>query len=297
MKDKKISYEELKNKNPIELPSKAGDFSNSNFWYYTSIKTADLILKNRCIHINNINNMNDLDEIALHRSDKDSTFCLCFCNSNTEKIPMWYLYAGISGKGAAIGLTPALMLQFLKSIDKIYDVDSQEELEKGKDFDMSCGWIFYQKKEQPSQIMYKRNWFTIDNVEEFQKNNFFIKSYPWEYEKEFRIVFRNKTSKPYKKLYIKLDDVYNKLKLKLAPEITKEYFTMEIESLPGFEDFLLTLLLYSNLNINMNLFNRNIDGFVNYLETDLKKPVGDRTLSQKVIDKLVNITETLKTQK
>ena len=49
--------------------------------------------------------MNDLREADLHGAEKEDIFVQCFCNSDTEKIPMWYLYGGIVGRGASIGFT------------------------------------------------------------------------------------------------------------------------------------------------------------------------------------------------
>lgn len=287
-----ISSEELKKKNDGLLPLKAIDFSSYNFWYYTSLQTANLILLNRCIHISNIDSMNDLDERNIHESDKEFVHCLCFCNSDTEKIPMWYLYAGITGRGVSIGLTPSVMISFLKSIDKVYTVDDKIELRRGSDFDIEFGWVFYRKKEQPSQVMYKRKWYALSDPDNFEANNYFIKSYPWEYEKEFRIVFHNKTGTPYDQIKIKIDEVYQKLKLKLAPEFTKESFEEMIPSLPGFLKYASRVPSYSKLGINMQLCKRNINGFINYFETDFKKDETNREIDTNTISEFCRIIRT-----
>ena len=262
-----ITSNELLNKNCIVLPEKAKDFSNNSFWYYTCIDTADKILANKCIYVSNLVGMNDLDEAQLHEKDKEFVHCWCFCNSNTEKIPMWYLYSGITGQGVSLGFTPSVMLELIKSIHTVTTPDKKTILYKdNNDFDLDYGWIFYQKKENPSSIMFKRKWYSLKDPQNFEKNNFFIKSYPWEYEKEFRIVIHNKTGKPYDKLVIDIDSIYSKIKLKLAPELSNQTFNNMLPNLPGFASFFSNIPLQSNLSINMNLCERNFEGFVDFLK-------------------------------
>ncbi len=69
--------------------------------------------------------MNDQEEANRHLKDQERVFALCFCNSNTEKIPLWYLYSGLSGKGAALGFTAAKMMKWLESIQTVYGVKSR----------------------------------------------------------------------------------------------------------------------------------------------------------------------------
>ena len=119
MEQIKISSEELKKLNQLSLPCKAKDFSNSSFWYYTNLYTADLILKNKCVYISNLSLMNDIDEAELHCKNKEFIHCFCLCNSDTEKIPMWYLYAGITGQGVSLGFSPSAMIDFISSIKTV----------------------------------------------------------------------------------------------------------------------------------------------------------------------------------
>ena len=273
MKDIRISASELINKNRFALPQKASDFANYSFWYYTSLHTANLILKDKSIYVSNILKMNDLDEIDMHKEDKELVHCLCFCNSNTEKIPMWYLYSGITGKGVSFGITPATMIKLLSTITTIETVDGKKTLKKGEDFDLEYGWIYYRKKDSPSKILYKRQWYLIEdnNDDIFKRNNFFIKSYPWEYEKEFRIVFHNKTGIAYEQLVVNISEIYDKLKIKLAPEISSEEFIDLLPTLDGFQNFFSHIPLHSDLGINMNLCKRNIDSFIDYIASESKK--------------------------
>ena len=231
--------------------------------------------------------MNDLDEAELHEKDKDLVHCLCFCNSNTEKIPMWYLYAGITGNGVSFGITPSVMLSFIKSIKSISTVDGKTILRKGIDFDIDWGWVFYRKKEDPSQVMYKRQWYSLNDPDSFTDGNYYIKSYPWEYEKEFRIVIHNKTSMKYKKLVVDITPIYDKIKIKLAPELTKTAFKELLPSVDGFMEFLSTVPKTSELKIQMNLCKRNYNGFLDYIRRDLSKGINNREVSVEDICRII----------
>lgn len=254
MKDTLISSKDLISKNRIGL-SIPENKTLSSFWYYTSTATANLILDNETIHISNIAQMNDEDEIEMHKDDKDFVHCLCLCNSNTEKIPMWYLYAGISGDGVAIGFTPSILIKLIKSI-KTLKTEDGSELFIDKDFDIEYGWIFYRKPQQKSQVLYRRKWYSLKDPDEFSSKNYFIKAYSWEYEKEFRIVIHNKTGKSYPKLILDISPVYKKLKLKLGPEKSKNDNALLLLEKSGFRKYLISKLEHSNLGINMKLCSR-----------------------------------------
>lgn len=270
MKNIDKTSEELKKLNCLKLNKDNKKFSNCNFWYYTNLYTANLILENKSVHISNISIMNDIDEAVLHSKDKEFIHCFCLCNSNTEKIPMWYLYSGITGQGVSLGFTPSTMLKLIESIETVTTIDKKVTLKKDVDFDLDYGWIFYRKKEDPTKVMFKSKWYSLKDPENFESNNFFIKSYPWEYEKEFRIIIRNKTNQKYDKLVLNISEVYEKIKIKLAPELSNDQFLELLFShgLKGFLKFFDRTLQKSKLSINMNLCERNFKVFLNYIKED-----------------------------
>lgn len=271
----KIDSVDLKSQNKFDLSTKSSRISNYDFWHYTSLYAVNEILKGKEFRISNINGMNDNEEKRIHEDNLNNTFCLCFCNSNTEKIPLWYLYSGISGRGAAIGLTPATMTSLISSVDciKAYkdkNCKDNDILEKGKDFDIEYGWVYYRKGKRKSQILYKMKWYSLNDCKNFEKDNYFIKSYPWEYEKEFRIIIHNKTSKRYEKLGINIENIYEKLKLKLAPELSSEDGLSLIEQYEEIKNFSLKKpLIKSDLDIKMDLCKRNYDSFLDYIKLTL----------------------------
>ena len=267
MSKEKITSEELKNKNTVNLDGYAIDFSKYTFWYYTRIQTVEKILVNQCIFVSNLCGMNDLDECNLHKADKDRVHCLCFCNSDSEKIPMWYLYSGIAGQGCSLGITPGLMLKFIRSIKEVKVPDTNVVLRIGKDFDIEYGWVYYQNAQNPTQVRYRNKWYEVVDAENFVKENYFVKSYPWEYEREFRIVFHNKTETVYDKISVDISILVGELKLKVAPEFPDE---IQKSDLPydGLEAIESKKFSHSALKVRMALFNRNYDSFVDYISTN-----------------------------
>nr|MBQ6241782.1 hypothetical protein [Lachnospiraceae bacterium] len=287
MKAETITWQDLRSKNPININDYNGKLSSYTFWNYTSLHCADLILKNKCFQVRNISAMNDLDEKQLHQEDCEMVHALCFCNSNTEKIPMWYLYSGITGEGIAIGLTQSVMIEFIKTIEKVRSLDGREfSIGKDKEIEILFGWVYYQKKEQPKQVFYRNKLYEIDSPTEFIKKNYFVKIYPWEYEREFRILFKNNTKEILEKVVIDIpDQIYKKLKLKLAPEITEE-MTSEIVNTEGFKEYFKSQIQYSELQIKMGLLDRNRESIKHYLDEIITNNDPEDKLLSFIKDKL-----------
>lgn len=272
-----ITAKELRGKNPPKVSENLEISSSYTFWIYTSIGNLNDILKSGYFFASNLAIMNDKNEKELHPNNSESVHALCFCNSNTEKIPMWYLYGGITGKGCALGVTPAKMRDWIRMIKEVYVVveedgekkpDPKQALSVGKDVSLECGWVFYRKGK--SEIFYRNKWHRIaeKDYDEFENDNFFIKDYPWEYEREFRILIKNKTGKNHDRLAIKIPEkIYPSLKLRLAPELTEEKFQSEVKDLEGFQKFFISSKAKeSDLKISMDLLNRNKERIHKYVE-------------------------------
>ena len=291
MSDIDISSSNLLAKNPAKLPVHAKDFSRYSFWQYTRLELADLILSAGSFRISNLNGMNDLDEAKMHETNRDRVFVLCFCNSDTEKIPMWYLYSGLTGKGAAIGFTPGNMLKWLKSIQRgeitIRGIKAGQKKDEGKvlmvenDIDFKFGWVYYQPKAEPQRLFYRNKWYCTDDVDAFQKDNYFIKYYPWEYEREYRLVFI--TEEPYEAIFVDIpEEINNAAKVKLAPELTEA----EVKNHRCLKKIGQSLKpAYSGLSIRMNLFNRNKQCLLDYIKGEIK--LADPSITADEICKLV----------
>ena len=262
-----ITKDELLKKNNISLDSKSDVFSKYNFCYYTTLGNLEKILAGKYLYASNFKIMNDLDEAEAHMSNQDKVHALCFSNSNSESVPMWYLYSGILGRGACLKFTPSKMMGFIKSIKYVYPVidgkpDESVSLKVGTDIEIQYGWIYYQSDNE--SYHFKNKWYAVtDDAEGFINSNYFIKQYPWHYEREFRIVFINKADKAYERIAVKLDDsLIKKLKVILAPEIKKS----EIKN-SAFEGMTLD---ESSLKIKMALLSRNQEEIYTYILEAIK---------------------------
>lgn len=203
------------------------------FSHYTAKSTVEKILspENRqdkiCFFVRRIADMNDPDEAKLHENDGGSkkAFALCFAYSRDESLPMWYLYGGITGEGADISLTPDKMAKIINGVDSVYGVhdgkaDMRQRFVKGQDFDIECGWVFYRDRKE--RIRYGDDFYSItDDENDFLYENYFVKNYIWHYEKEFRIVFKFKTSVIPEKIAVFSDKAMLKsgLRLTYAPNV------------------------------------------------------------------------------
>ena len=273
--------EALKNINRPNLDGKAGEFSGYTFWQYTNTDAICKILEGNCFWINNISGMNDMREADLHATEKEEVFIQCFCNSDTEKIPMWYLYGGIVGRGASIGLTPSVMLNYIRSIRYVTELvkDSKgnfvpgDKLFIGSDFELQVGWVFYTDdkraddgkadKSRTIRVNYWNKFVNIPNAEEFYRGNYFVKDYPWEYEKEFRLVFINKTGRKIQKIRVDIPEEFRtrkdrKIKVRLAPEVRsdKDFEDYRDKILGAGTEYQVSVIK-SKLKINMDLLGRN----------------------------------------
>ena len=126
--------EKLKLKN-INLPTdELKNEIKADFWHYTSMESTLNIARNLELWLGSMNGCNDEIEAERHRDDSSFIHIASFCNSNTEQIPLWYLYSGLKGDGAALRLTPGTMIKFLGSIETAR-TPQNEILHKGIDFE------------------------------------------------------------------------------------------------------------------------------------------------------------------
>ena len=237
---------------------KATDLSKYNFWHFTTFDTAEKIIKNKYFLLNNVSNMNDIDE-ANRMHDNKKVFILCFCNSDRENIPMWYLYSGIKGDGVSIGITPKNIIR-LKNNLKIYECNVNNEIdfkkEIGKEsYSLDCGFVCYE--DYNNKILFTGKKYYI---KDFDSNNYFTKQYPWHYEHKLRIVIHI-TKKNFKSNKIGIvieDDFIKNFRIRYTPEMNK-VLKYEFKAKPQ----------KSKMNIRMNLLRKNEKIIKEYLENEL----------------------------
>lgn len=221
-------------------------------------------------HISSFQNMNDLAEAERYGNEKSSTFAMCFSCGTTERIPMWYMYAGIDGKGARISFTKNTFNGFIKRIEAVYPVknnkpDLNMPLIRGKDFEIEYGYVYYCDfdNDRITKIKYKQNKYKILDSKEaelkFREDNFFIKNYEWEYENEYRIVFKMLTplQDGVEKLAVPLTGSLRGVFLTEGPELSPNSCTFSVDLMKKF----LGRIKKSTLKIRMNMLSRNKKSF------------------------------------
>ena len=281
------SLAELETYNYILMNNPNGVSSETRrFYYYTQRSTAAKILVGTCdeclgphFRISSLKEMNDKKECDWHKEEESNVFALCFSCSRTESIPMWYLYSGISGEGVRIGITAPKMQALIDSISTIYPivdnkVDLERPLYRDRDFYLEYGWVFYlgNKKVIYNKIIYDLlPEDTDDTILEFINNNFFVKDYEWNYEKEFRIVFRIPCLPPDRiALFFDKEKLMEKgggLSAMMAPELKNVDKRILADEL-GIPEKKVTK---SKLNIQMNLIKRNVSSVVEHFDRILKE--------------------------
>lgn len=245
------------------------------FYHYTSVDSLKSILKGdeksqSFLFLGSLANMNDINEANLHKEVAHKTFLFCACSTDSERIPLWYLYAGISGNGARLCFTKEKMLKFFKRIEKVYPVsnykvDYSKELKVDQDFELQCGYVYYVKDDK-SVIKHNTKYHYIKSFDdELLINNYFIKDYPWEYEKEFRIVIQIKGDEVYEKVAIPIpEDIKKQLKITSAPE-----YQFSEEEKDEFVSYGIKKenIGASKLTINMNLLRNNQKNIIAQIES------------------------------
>lgn len=274
---KEYTAAELLNFNPTDkiLKSKAKELSKNFYHYTTSDSLKGILTKdengNRFLHISNLSVMNDRLEEELHHNNSEKVHSLCFSCTSHEKIPLWYLYSGICGNGARLGFTPGKMLKLLNSINYVYAVDADKKVDYSNvldksngDFEFMCGWVYY-IIEGYKRVVYRNDMYNVVGLDqEILKNNYFVKSYPWEYESEFRIVIKNNTSKTFSKVAIVIpEEIIPSLEVMSAPE---QSFSDELKKAFLSSGIVPEKIKESKLRIEMNLLKNNRKAIVEYID-------------------------------
>lgn len=272
------SLAEIEHLNELYMKDISAIGSGGNrFYYYTQRSTAQKIMTGDPdsgigphFRINSLSAMNDKMECEWHSAEKTHVFALCFSNTSSESIPMWYLYSGISGEGIRIGITSAKMQDFISDISCVYPIIGEKivmtnPLFIDEDFILEYGWVYYLGDRY---VSYRNHLYercpddSYDAIQEFINDNYFVKEYEWNYEKEFRIVFRFLKSPPQKiALFFdkeKLMKANGGLSAMMAPEL-KSLEKMVLSKELGIPEKKITK---SKLKIQMNLIGRNRSSIV-----------------------------------
>ena len=172
--------------------------------HFTTMENAVSILNSGEFWFSPMSRSNDAYERKFQEGKAEELFTLCFCVTTTgQKLPLWYMYSGISGQGVALRYRPSDLRDFISDIKTIegiaVDSGSREKLYLDSDFTMEYGRVVYIARDRGNDITaYKENGRIIhhddQSFDDKKEENAapFVKLYPWEYENEFRIVLKLK---------------------------------------------------------------------------------------------------------
>lgn len=256
------------------LQNISADIPDTEFNHYTKLETIEKIFSSTSSywHVSSLRSMNDRMEADRYGNKSNSTFAMCFSCGASERIPMWYMYAGIGGAGARISFNKQAFSNFCNSIDVVYPIinkktDCTNALKKGVDFDIECGYVCYcnfDNENRIDKIKHKSRRYIIKDskMEEdaFFKDRFFIKNYEWEYENEYRIVFKMLKPLPegIEKIAVPIDGIKNRISLTVGPEFSQNPPTLSGAIKQEFGD----RIKHSRLKIKMDMLNRNKESFL-----------------------------------
>jgi hypothetical protein len=291
-------FKSLKSKAELDEYFKR-EYEHGEYCHYTHLETLNSILENKEIWLGNVGKFNDrLDARQFLPSDyADNTdekilekytrpfYSLCFSTGINENLSLWYLYAGMNGKGSYLQWTKALIKHLVEESTYILtETDENDGKRRKKDGGKSITLVngltmkrsfkdvlYYKSSNNSRTVNLKYNTMTNNNipVEDFAQyraeNVGFCKGLIWYYEKETRLLVeltgdaldyvQKNPSKTFVVVIKIADNIYKKLKIKVGPEITS--LDNVVKEYPAIKQFVLDtsnadLSTYSG-TVKMNL--------------------------------------------
>lgn len=255
----------VKNCKCLEIYLGGREYEHGQYCHYTSVKVADSILKNREFWISCVAGFNDTCDSEQFSEAQKYYYSLCFSTGIHENLALWYLYAGIGGKGARISLTKTQIKKLIeestyelreKTSEKASDEEPLKlvmELERNKTMKVTFQDVMYYGENQHNGIDLKYNTMTNhampkEEWEQYKEKHIgFCKDLIWYYEKETRLVVEltgeaRREIDPNKDYVIVLrfsKEVKRKLQLMFAPETGKADKDKLIDENAGIKQFVL----------------------------------------------------------
>lgn len=267
----------VKNCKCLEIYLGGREYEHWQYCHYTSVKVVDSILEKQGFWISCVAGFNDTCDSGQFGEAK-YCYSLCFSTGIHENLALWYLYAGIGGKGARISLTKTQIKKLIeestyelwekaskktskKVLKKTSKKQSDEEplkcmvmeLERNNTMKVTFQDVMYYGENQNNGIDLKYNTMTNhampkEEWEQYKEKHIgFCKDLIWYYEKETRLVVEligeaKRKIDPDKDYVIVLkfsDEVYKKLRLMFAPEIGEADKDKLIDENAGIKQFVL----------------------------------------------------------
>lgn len=237
-------------------------YHHGGFFHYTKLNSIEKILKDKRFLMFHPGDSNDPEEKEI--LEKEHKFYLCFSTGVNENLPLWYLYAGVKGKGGCIRFTQSMIYELIEKGEfSLVELEDDKKIVKGMEYEKKLEKDEYEctlqdvvyagdsKKGNFENLKYNTmtnyDQITKDEYKKFKNNNQeFVKSLIWYYEKETRLLLKL-TEKGIKKLEqgkkyavsIRFPkQVYKKINLVLAPEIKEIEKIINSEKYPEIKKFI-----------------------------------------------------------
>lgn len=242
------------------------------YCHYSTLGNMNKILDSEQLWLSSLENFNDLYEIE-SAGNKKNLYALCFSALFSENLPMWYLYGGVTGQGARITFKKSQFNQWLNNLEFILINTNTHETEDYNPVSVEKHDIIYASEENNAyRIKYNggvnKNLSTDEYNSLIEKHRGFVKSLPWFYEKEFRILVStdDETSRR-----LNEQNSYMKLGVRLKKEDFKNFDIMlgpeseitDYSPYKGFDKFIKSKIQKSSFDkIKMNLLRKNQQSIV-----------------------------------
>ncbi len=236
-------FDKLRSCEDIEDYIEGREYRHGEYCHYTTLENINKILKSGEIWISSVTNFNDKKEVSLFTDNGKLYFASCWSTGVNENLPLWYLYAGMDGKGGRLRFTKANMKKIIENSEYIL---KKRNSDNGIKLDITPIFkdIIYCSDSHDNQKIVDLKYNTMTNHKmpksEFEKyknkNIGLYKSIIWYYEKETRILIElnvyNLDLDDRTKAYIKENaneyviamkipnDILKKVRVECAPEIS-----------------------------------------------------------------------------
>ena len=258
----------VKNCKCLEIYLGGREYEHGEYCHYTSAEIVNSIFEKQEFWISCVAGFNDTCDSAQFGEEK-YYYSLCFSTGIHENLALWYLYAGIGGKGARISLTKTQIKKLIEeSTYELRERTSEKtsekasgkeplklvmELERNKTMKVTFQDVMYYGENQHNGIDLKYNTMTNhampkEEWEQYKEKHIgFCKDLIWYYEKETRLVVELTgearreidLNKDYVIVLKFSDEVYKKLRLMFAPEIGEADEDKLIDENAGIKQFVL----------------------------------------------------------
>ena len=242
-------FGKLKTNEDINIYLSGREFRHNKFCHYTNLVAIDKILGSMSFHLSNVSMFNDLCDSEQFGTEKEQRYyySLCFSTGINENLALWYLYAGMQGKGGRIVFSGSLVKKLIEGssyslsvIENGRIVHIKEKLEPNKDFKIIFkDIIYFQDSEDKDITDLKYNTMTNhifpkNEFDTYKKHNTgFQKNLIWYYEKETRLLVQILSARLKKmideafeqkrgsvKVILNFNkNIYNNISINFAPEI------------------------------------------------------------------------------